>query len=510
MAKMTGGGIGLASRASDGGRESVPRLGEHHLFTRLGATLLYHPRTMLFYEVSPVVERLVKALAADSWEAPGRFRGLRRGSREAAAALAHLEREGFLESAAPRGPTPPPLKKRRGFRHLELMVTHGCNLRCRYCYGSDGPATWEGAPHLYGSHRNGMSLETACAGVDFIFTASGEARELSLVFFGGEPLLELPLIREVVRHVRRRERETGKTAALSLSTNGLLLDEDAVAFLVAERIGCQVSIDGPPDVHDRNRVLPGGGGSYERLIPGVRRLIAARPGRVPARVTVAGGGVRMISAVEHLVGLGFGSVHLEPALGRGAAHALAPADLAQIREQEEALAAFLLSSVRRGRIFNYANTVRHIRQSRVVRERQAHHCGAGRTYLTLSQDGFFYPCHRFVGMDGYRMGNLEGGVDLALQERILGLGVDERPRCRACWARYLCGGGCWSNAVGHGGSLEEPDPLGCEITKHQIECAMAVNARLGIADGEILCDLHEMTAEPHLTSEREGGRRGAA
>ena len=142
------------------------------------------------------------------------------------------------------------------------MVTHGCNMRCRYCYGSDEREGWQDARHLYGSSEAGMSRDTARRGVDFLFEASGGFRDLSVVFFGGEPLLEFDLIRSVVAYVREREQASGKRVALSLSTNGLSLTPAVVEFLVAQNIGCQVSIDGPEAMHDRNRRLADGRGSY--------------------------------------------------------------------------------------------------------------------------------------------------------------------------------------------------------------------------------------------------------
>jgi uncharacterized protein len=148
--------------------------------------------------------------------------------------------------------------------------------------------------------------------------------------------------------------------------------------------------------------------------------------------------------------------------------------------------------------------VKFIRMTRVVRQRQAHYCGAGRTYFALSQDGGFYPCHRFVGMDGFRMGDLDSGITPDLQKRILKLTVDNRPVCRKCWARYLCGGGCWKPAVDRYGSLERPeDEISCEIIRHQIECAMAVNTELTDNDKDILGEMYENAEERHLVAGKE-------
>jgi uncharacterized protein len=328
---------------------------------------------------------------------------------------------------------------------------------------------------------------------------------LSVIFFGGEPLLEIDLLERIVPYVRGKEKEAGKKVDFSLSTNGLLLSPKVVDFLAKKRIGCQVSIDGPAGTHDRTRVLPNGEGTYNAILPGVKRLISRRPGKVPARVTIAGGLIDLHETVNHLLDLGFGSVHVEPAIGSSGDLEVTQEDVEEIKKQNESLALFLVESVRNNRFFNYSNLVKHIRQTRVVKERLAHYCGAGRTYFALAQDGGFYPCHRFVGMDAYKMGNVNQGIDLTLQKKILSLTIDNRPVCKECWARYLCGGGCWKHAVDAHGSLETPEEkLSCQIIRHEIECAMAINSELAISDQDILSTMYEEGSEPYLVTDKGG------
>ena len=475
---------------------------EFHLFQRFGKSILFNVETMLFYVVTPLVYDLVTQLSSNGRKDPLKTLKKKYPKPEISDALAYLVREGFVKNTPPES-VRPILKKRRGIRHLELMVTHACNLGCRYCYGSDGPEDWKGAPHLYGARTGGMSLETARKGVDFLFEAAGGQKELSLIFFGGEPLLEVGLMEKLLPYVREKEKGRNKKVNLSLSTNGLLLTEKVVRFLVRNRIGCQVSIDGPQAIQDSNRCLPDGGGSYDLIRPGIHRLISARKGKVPSRVTVAHGLIHMPQVLEHLLSLGFGSVHIEPAIGSLKGISVTREDVEEIKKQHEALALYLVRSLKNDRYFNYSNLVKYIRQTRVIRERLAHYCGAGRTYLALSQEGAFYPCHRFVGLEEFRMGDLESGIDLSLQKKILNLTVDQRPVCRECWARYLCGGGCWKHAVDINGCLEVPDnEVSCEIIRHEIECAMAVNSELKVGDEEILSDLYEKSTEPYLVAEK--------
>jgi uncharacterized protein len=479
-------------------------LAEHHLFTMFGRDILFNVDTMIFYEVTPLLRDLVGALSDEVNPDPAGSLKSRYRKTEIDNALLYLLQEGFIREGPSAGDRPR-LKKRRGIRHLELMVTHGCNMGCRYCYGSAGSGEWKDAPYLYGAGRAGMTFETARRGVDFLFEASGSQKDLSVVFFGGEPLLEFGLIEMIVPYIKEREKETGKSVNLSLSTNGLLLNKRVVNFLVRHKIGCQVSIDGPPYIHDKNRSLPDGTGSYDKVMPGIRRLISARRGRVPARATVSHGHVDLQGVVEHLLSLGFGSVHIAPVIGKDGDLALTKDDVTAIKKGQEALALLLVKNLRNDRYFNYSNLVRFIRQTRVIRDRLPHYCGAGRTYFALSQDGAFYPCHRFVGMEGFRMGDLTDGIDLSLQKKILDLTVDNRPGCRECWARYLCGGGCWKHAVEINGCLEAPDnELSCEITRHEIECAMAINSELKVSDKEILSELYEEATESYLVTGKGG------
>ncbi len=475
---------------------------EFHLFRMFDKNILFNVETMLFYEVAPAVYDIAAVLLDENHPDPGTALWERYSPEQIQEVESYLLREEFFRKT---GKQRPRLIKRSGIRHLELMVTHACNMRCKYCYGSLSADGWDAAPHLYGADTSGMPLDTAMQGVDFLFDASGNMTDLSVIFFGGEPLLELPLMEQVADYVREKEAETGKKADLSLSTNALLLnDKRVIDFLLKQRVGCQVSMDGPQPIHDQSRCLPDGSGSYEAVLPGIKRLICKRPGRVPVRATICRGMTDLPSVLEHLLNLGFGSVHMEPARGSSGALLITSEDVPAIQEQTERIALFLVNSVQNNRFFNYTNLVKHIRQTRVVRQRLAHYCGAGRTYLALSQDGSFYPCHRFVGLDDYRMGDIRTGVNLALQRTILDLTVDNRPGCRDCWARYLCGGGCWKHAVDAHGRLETPDlEVSCRLIRHQIECAMAVNSQLRVEDKDILSELYEKNTEPYLIPDKE-------
>ncbi len=479
---------------------------EHYLFNRLGKDILFNVKTMLFYEVTPPVCEIIKILEKNNKIDLFKVLKDKYQKWEIKEALTYLKKEKFIfNDNDVELIEPPPLKKHYGLKHLELMVTHDCNMRCRYCYGSHGMQEWESEPYLYGSKRKGMSIDMAKKGVDFLFNNSGKQKELSLIFFGGEPLLEFRLIKEIVPYVREKEENTGKKVNMSLVTNGILLSDEIVDFIVKNEIGCQVSIDGPETIHNLNRILPNRKGSYDLVVSGIKRLISKRPDRVPARVTIPRGTVNIPLVLEHLLSLGFGSVHTEPSVAGAGDLIVTDEDVEEIKRQIESVAIFLVDNVRKNNYFNYTNLVRFIRMTRIVKDRSPYFCGAFRTYFALSQDGVFYPCHRFVGIEDYRMGDIEKGLDLKLQEKILDLSVDNRQLCKSCWVRYFCGGGCWHHALMTNNSIEIPCEKSCKIIKHQVECAMAINSELNVSDKDILSNIYENTTQPYLLTDKKGG-----
>ncbi len=487
-------------------KQTEYKIVEHYLFNRLGKNILFNVKTMLFYEVTPLVCEIVKLLEKNNKADPLRALKDKYPKWEIKEVLKYLKKEKFIfDNNDNDFRDLPPLKKRYGLRHLELMVTHDCNMRCRYCYGSHGMQEWEQQPYLYGAKRKSMSIDIAKKGVDFLFNNSGKHKDLSLIFFGGEPLLEFRLIKEIVSYVREKEKEMEKKVSMSLVTNGILLNDEVVDFVVKNNIGCQISIDGPKEIHNLNRILPNGKGSYDLVVSGIKRLISARPDRVPARVTIPRGTVNIPLVVDHLLSLGFGSVHTEPSVAGAGELTVTDEDIEEIKKQIETVALYLVDSVRQNRYFNYTNLVRFIRMTRIVRDRSPYFCGAFRTYFALSQDGGFYPCHRFVGMEDYRMGDIENGLDLRLQEKILNLSVDNRQPCKDCWVRYFCGGGCWHHALMTNDSIEIPCEKSCKIIKHQVECAMAINSELNVSDKDILSDIYEETTQPYLIADKKGG-----
>ena len=413
-------------------------LAPHHCFEALGERLLLHIDNSLYYRVNNVVFDLVRTTDRDGWNAAVTRIRRRYRAGDIRDAVAYLEQEGFLGKASVSQERPSP--RMRPLSTLELCVTHGCNLGCRYCYGRHN--TGNGDP-LYGSSRTDMPEDVAIKAIDLFWEGTGSLKELNLTFFGGEPFLNLPLMRTVAAYCREKERDTGKKIALSVVTNGTLLTEEAVAFAREHQVSVQISIDGPPAVQNKNRPFRDGTGSYEVVVAGMRRLRASGRRHIPARVTAAQGNMEALQTFRHLTELGFSSVHLEPDLGGGCEDgSLSAKDVDILIRQEEEVARAFVDLIQRGSYANYHGLVRHIRDTRVVHNRRHFYCGAGRGLICASNEGEFYPCHRFLGIKTYCLGTVDTGIDHEKRKPFNTLHVDARPGCRECWARYFCGGGC--------------------------------------------------------------------
>lgn len=465
-----------------------------HCFEALGQRILLNVATSLYFRVSNVVYDLVSRATAQGWEQGLAYVRKRYRKRDVAEALASLEE---LQS----GEAPPVVKPPRGLGHIELSVTHACNLACRYCYGcTENGRSQTGPRTLYGGTAAHMPESIALEGVDLLLRESARRKEVGITFFGGEPFLNLPLLERTAAYAKDAAAHTGKKLSLSVVTNGTLLNNDALRFVKAHNVSVQISIDGPPELHDNNRPFPDGRPTYDLVMQGVRRLARARKRRIPARVTASRNGFDNPAVFEHLAGLGFGSVHIEPALGdSGDGTCLRAADIGEYLRQEEDVAARFLAHIRAGRYLNYHGLVRFIRDTRVVHQRRQYYCGAGRGLVCVSNDGDLYPCHRFLGKKDYVIGTVDSGIDAAKRRPFTELRVDARPGCRDCWARYFCGGGCWSHAVAAHGTLEHPDEeKACRIIRRQIELSMAVNAAIGVSDQEILTGIYEESTLAHL------------
>ncbi len=403
------------------------------------------------------------------------------GEAEAARAwdeLARCEAEGLFFSAPPAvlrsgSGAPEPVEAAGGIpavlHSLCLNLAHDCNLRCGYCFAGQG---------AFGGGRGLMSPEVARRAIDFLLRSSGRRRQVEVDFFGGEPLLNQRALRETIEYAEARGREAGKAFRFTLTTNATLLDDETLEYLNQKRVSLVLSLDGRPEVNDRMRPGPGGRGSYDRVLPRIRRAVESRGGRdYYVRGTYTRHNLDFATDVLHLVDQGFQEVSVEPVVGTPSdGYALRQTDLPAVMAEYERLARTYVQRWQDGRPFSFFHFNIDVEQGPCL-ARRVTGCGAGTEYLAVTPEGELYPCHQFVGRREFMMGNADEGVtrpDLARLFRETT--IHQKPLCGDCWARFYCGGGCHANAHLSNGDLRLPYAIGCAVQKKRIECALYIQA----------------------------------
>lgn len=379
---------------------------------------------------------------------------------------------------------PSPAKEITG---LCLYITYDCNLRCKYCYYNDGN------PH-HGSKID-MSEPVAEKAVDFLIKESGNKENLSINFFGGEPLLNFDLIREVVKYAKEKTAKAKKRINFSVTTNGTLLNESVVKYLVKNKIGVLISMDGHREIHDSARVFSNGRGSYNKVAANARRFL--RKGSATVRATITHQNPRFMEAVNHLLGFGFGGVAATPASGTDGVWAIRGNDFKEIMEEYDRAAEYFLEKIAKNEHFVFYNFLSPLGDVYFTKRRR-YYCGAALFYLAVSPEGNLYPCHRFVGMDDFVVGNLSVGFDNDWREKFLENYVENKKECKECWARYLCGGGCPYCAVEANGDLRMPDEARCDLRKHILKLSLLIYSQIHQKDKEILGKLFDPNLRPYM------------
>lgn len=357
---------------------------------------------------------------------------------------------------------------------LCLHVAHTCNLNCAYCFASQGK---------YHGERAVMSLDVGKRALDFLIEQSGTRRNLEVDFFGGEPLMNWSVVRELVRYARARETETGKNFRFTLTTNGLLIDDDVIDFLNREMHNVVLSLDGRKEIHDRWRVDYAGNGSWDRIVPKFQKLVAARGGKnYYIRGTFTHQNPDFLKDIQAMLDLGFTELSMEPVVAApDDPNALTADDLPIVMAQYEELAKLMLAREKEGRPFTFYHYMLDLAGGPCVYKRVSG-CGSGTEYLAVTPWGDLYPCHQFVGEEAFRLGDIWHGVtNTRARDEFAACNVYAKPECRDCWARLYCSGGCAANAFHATGTVTGVYETGCALFKKRMECAimLAVARRLG-------------------------------
>ena len=348
---------------------------------------------------------------------------------------------------------------------LCLHVAHTCNLNCAYCFASQGK---------YHGERAVMSLDVGKRALDFLIEHSGTRRNLEVDFFGGEPLMNWEVVKELVRYARKREKEANKHFRFTLTTNGLLIDNDVIDFCNREMHNVVLSLDGRRDIHDRWRVDYAGNGSWERVVPKFQRLVEARGGKnYYMRGTFTHANPDFLKDIQTMLDLGFTELSMEPVVAApDDLNALTAEDIPVVMEQYEELAKLMLERERKGKPFTFYHYMIDLTGGPCIYKRISG-CGSGTEYMAVTPWGDLYPCHQFVGEEAFKLGDIWNGVSNPdTQAEFAACNVYAKPECRDCWARLYCSGGCAANAFHATGSVTGVYKTGCELFKKRMECAI--------------------------------------
>lgn len=359
------------------------------------------------------------------------------------------------------------LQQRQFVKALCLNIAHDCNLRCKYCFASDGD---------YHGKRELMTAEVGKSAVDFLIQNSGKLKNLEIDFFGGEPLMAFDTIKEVISYARKIEKDFGKEIHFTITTNALLLDDEKIKYIHKNMDNVVMSLDGRKEVNDNVRVRCDGSGTYEDIVPKIKKMAALREKdnkEYYVRGTFTKYNLDFSEDVIHLADQGFREISIEPVVGEHGDYLLKSEDVEFLGKQYEKIAREYLFRKKTGQNpFRYYHFNVNIYHGPCIFKRLSA-CGAGREYLAVTPSGDIYPCHQFVGIDEFLMGNVfDKRLNNNIIESFKNTHVFSKEKCTKCWARFYCSGGCNANNYLLNGDMNEPYEITCELQKKRIEYAI--------------------------------------
>mgnify|MGYP000099570919 FL=1 len=360
---------------------------------------------------------------------------------------------------------------------LCLHIAHDCNLACQYCFAEEGE---------YHGKRELMSYEVGKKALDFLVANSGNRRNLEVDFFGGEPLMNFQVVKDLVAYGRSLEKEHDKNFRFTLTTNGVLLDDDIMEFANKEMGNVVLSIDGRKEVHDRMRPFRKGAGSYDLIVPKFQKFAESRhQDKYYVRGTFTHNNLDFSKDVLHLADLGFKQISVEPVVAQDTdSYAIREEDLPQLMEEYEKLALEMVRRHGTEEDFNFFHFMIDLEGGPCVAKRLSG-CGSGTEYLAVTPTGDLYPCHQFVGNTDFLMGNVDDGVvNTELRDEFKSCNVYAKEKCRECFARFYCSGGCAANSYNFHGDIHNAYDIGCALQKKRVECAIMIKAALAAKEGE--------------------------
>ena len=351
-----------------------------------------------------------------------------------------------------------------------LNIIHGCNLRCKYCFADEGE---------YNGHKGVMSVETAKKAIDYVVKRSGPRRNIEIDLFGGEPTMIMDKVKEIIAYARENEKAWKKNIRFTMTTNATLLTEEMMDFMDKEMGNIILSLDGRKEVNDNVRIKVDGSGSYDDILPNIKRMIEKRDKskHYYVRGTFTGANTDFYEDVKAMVNEGFREISIEPVvLEKGHFLELKEEHLPEIFENYDKLYSEMARRKKEGDEFNFYHFNIDLNGGPCVYKRISG-CGAGFEYVAITPQGEVYPCHQFVGKEEFKLGSIyDDTYDAELGKKFKKAHIYNKPKCRECWARFYCSGGCQANNVNFNGDMNIPYEIGCKMQKKRIECAIALKA----------------------------------
>ena len=356
-----------------------------------------------------------------------------------------------------------------------LHISHDCNLRCKYCFASTGD---------FGKGRKLMPVETGKKAIDFLLTHSGNRHNLELDFFGGEPLMNWDAVKEIVDYARSKEEEYNKKFRFTVTTNGVLLNDENIDYINKEMKNVVLSLDGRKCVNDNMRLTINGKGSYDIFVPKFQKLVEKRlegeNKEYYARGTFTKHNLDFAQDVYHIADdLGFDQLSVEPVIADPSEpYAITEEDLPAIFAEYEKLAVEMVKRKKEGRCFNFFHFMIDLDQGPCAIKR-LRGCGCGNEYVSVTPDGDIYPCHQFVGNDEWKMGNLDDGtLDTEMKDKFACSNIYTKEGCKDCWCKFYCSGGCNANNYSFNKDINKPVKLSCEMERKRVECAIMIKVAM--------------------------------
>ena len=398
--------------------------------------------------------------------------------REALEDVKELTREGRLFTRDVFEPMIDQVKQRKTVvKALCLHIAHDCNLACKYCFAEEGE---------YHGRRALMSYEVGKKALDFLIASSGNRRNLEVDFFGGEPLMNWQVVKDLVAYGREQEKIHNKHFRFTVTTNGVLLNDEIQDFINKEMDNVVLSLDGRKEINDNMRPFRNGKGSYDLIVPKFQKLADSRnQERYYVRGTFTRNNLDFSNDVLHFADLGFKQMSIEPVVGdESDPYAIREEDIPKICEEYDRLAKIMIEREKEGKGFNFFHFMIDLEGGPCVSKRLSG-CGSGTEYLAVTPWGDLYPCHQFVGQEEFLMGNVDEGITPPeIADEFRGCSVYSKDKCRDCFAKFYCSGGCMANAYNFHGTIHEAYDIGCEMQRKRVECAIMMKAALADASDE--------------------------